>query len=509
MITTVVTAENGIVTKSYVLTVTRAAPVSPWYVQPDGDNTNPCTAFGAEYACQTIAGAMDKAANGDTIYIAGATYTESLTVGKSLTFIGVNTPTVSGGGVNRVFTITAGADVTMDGLIVSGGWLSNTTAALGAGAGIYNTGNLTLTHSTVAGNTAVANSGGGIYQTGVTATLYLLDSALVSNTAQQGGGLYVDRGAATLSNAAVRTNVGTNAITTVGGGIAMNGASTVVTITNSLVDGNRVVGTTANNLGGGIHVQNGTLWLADSTISANYAYAFGGGLYIQAGASHVITNSVIVSNTANAGGGLATRATAPMAPLAIYNMTIYSNTALSGAGAGVYADPPLTIVGGAIYSNTADGNGGGVYATRALTMTNVTVTGNSNTNRGAGVFANASATITGSRFENNRCTFACYGAGLYTNDSAALLTLVDTQFISNAVSQFGGGLYARGPVVLNGGEFRGNRANSSPAGSGLYAERAVTITAGVPYTYVDGFDLRGDLVVSGNLRPSPPARSTS
>ncbi|MCB0149420.1 MAG: cadherin-like beta sandwich domain-containing protein, partial [Caldilineaceae bacterium] len=495
VITTVVTAENGIVTKSYVLTITRAAPVSPWYVQPDGDNTNPCTAFGTEYACQTIAGAMAKALNGDTIYIAGATYTESLTVAKSLTFIGVNTPTVSGGGVSRVFTITAGADVTMDGLIVGNGWLSNTLYTAGAGAGIFNTGHLTLTRSTVAGNTAVANNGGGIYQTGVTATLKLLDSALVGNTAQQGGGLYVDRGAATLSNAVVSTNIVTNTVAAIGGGIAMNGAGTVVTVTNnSLVVGNRVVGSTSNNLGGGIHVQNGTLWLVDSTLSANHAYEFGGGLYIQAGASHVITHSVIVSNTARAGAGLTTRATAP---LTIYNMTIYSNTALDGSAGGVFADPPLTIVGGAIYSNTSTSGGGGVYATGDLTMTNVTVAGNSNLWYGAGVFANANATISGSRFEDNRNTGGgSEGAGLYMVASTGLLTLVDTQFISNTATGFGGGLYTRGTVALSGGEFRGNRANNSPAGSGLYAQKAVTITAGVPYTYVDGFDLRSDLSLS-------------
>ena len=42
---------------------------------------------------------------------------------------------------DRVFTITAGADVTMDGLIVGNGWLSNTLyTKAGAGAGIFNTG---------------------------------------------------------------------------------------------------------------------------------------------------------------------------------------------------------------------------------------------------------------------------------------------------------------------------------------------------------------------------------
>jgi hypothetical protein len=110
--------------QSYTITVTRLGADGDWYVDPVGDNANNCHAPGVGYACQTILGAMNKSLSGDRIFIAAATYTESLVVTKSLHFIGVGGPLVSGGGTNRVFSVTAGVDVTMDGLTVTRGWLS-------------------------------------------------------------------------------------------------------------------------------------------------------------------------------------------------------------------------------------------------------------------------------------------------------------------------------------------------------------------------------------------------
>src|SRR5690606_340564 len=162
-------------------------------------------------------------------------------------------------------------------------------------------------------------------------------------------------------------------------------------------------------------------------------------------------------------------------PLTLYNMTIYSNTASNGNGGGVYAAAALSLVGGSIYSNTSIGNGGGVYAINALmTMTNVTVAGNTSDLYGAGVMANAGANISDSRFENNRVIYD-FGRGA--------------------------GLHAGGVVMLSGGEFRGNRVDLSP--NGLFALKVVTVTASVPYTYSDPFDLVGDLAVSGNFTFTP------
>ena len=167
---TTVTAEDGATQQTYVITVTRLGADGDWYADPVGDNANSCRAPGVGYACQTIIGAMDKAASGNRIFIAAATYTESLVVTKSLQFIGVGGPTVSGGGTNRVFSVTTGVDVTMDGLTVTGGWLSGSTPANRAGAGIYSRGALTLTNmgitNKLASSAFASTGGGGIYNTG-------------------------------------------------------------------------------------------------------------------------------------------------------------------------------------------------------------------------------------------------------------------------------------------------------------------------------------------------------
>lgn len=47
VITVTVTAEDLTATRVYTVTVTRLAPASPWYVQPDGNDGNLCTAFPA------------------------------------------------------------------------------------------------------------------------------------------------------------------------------------------------------------------------------------------------------------------------------------------------------------------------------------------------------------------------------------------------------------------------------------------------------------------------------
>ncbi|MCB0053497.1 MAG: cadherin-like beta sandwich domain-containing protein, partial [Caldilinea sp.] len=104
VVSTTVTAEDGVTQQSYAITVTRLGADGDWYVEPVGDDANNCRAPGVGYACRTIIGAMNKAASGDRIFIAPATYTESLVVTKSLTYIGVggaDVTLVSGGGSSR------------------------------------------------------------------------------------------------------------------------------------------------------------------------------------------------------------------------------------------------------------------------------------------------------------------------------------------------------------------------------------------------------------------------
>src|ERR1044071_2623451 len=154
-------------------------------------------------------------------------------------------------GINfRILHITSGHTVEISGLTISSGLLQNDN-----GAGILNDlGILTLSNCAVSGNYISAWSapagakGVGIYNTG---TLSIVHSSVRSNTGQGG---YIGGG----------------------GGITNDGS---LTITQSDIEGNY-----ADVFGGGI-LNNGTLTISDSTISNNQAGWFGhftgrgGGLY--------------------------------------------------------------------------------------------------------------------------------------------------------------------------------------------------------------------------------------
>ena len=70
-----------------VLQVSAAPSGTTYYVDPAGSNANACTSPGAS-ACKTIAGALGKAANGDSIVVAASTYHEHLTINKNVSVNG-------------------------------------------------------------------------------------------------------------------------------------------------------------------------------------------------------------------------------------------------------------------------------------------------------------------------------------------------------------------------------------------------------------------------------------
>ena len=132
----------------------------------------------------TIQAAIDAALPGDTISIPAGTYTEHLTVNKSLTFIGAGAGStiVDGGNTDSVFSITSG-DVSISDLTVQRGNSSS------SGGGIYAAGQLTLTNVAVLSSTA--GNGGGAYAGGA-ATLSggLFQNNTCTGASCDGGGLY-------------------------------------------------------------------------------------------------------------------------------------------------------------------------------------------------------------------------------------------------------------------------------------------------------------------------------
>jgi hypothetical protein len=168
-----------------LLTVTgNAFANTTWYVDGvHGNDSSNCKL--AQTACKTIGHAIALASSADSIMVAAATYNESLTISKSLKIIGsgASTTMLDGGGKRTVVAITnGGASVILSRMTIRNG------QAVGGG-GVYNSGNLTITSTTISGNSAFGiptsglPGGGGIYNVG---TLTIYNSTVSGNVATPG-----------------------------------------------------------------------------------------------------------------------------------------------------------------------------------------------------------------------------------------------------------------------------------------------------------------------------------
>ena len=209
-------------------------------------------------------------AGADSIDLPAGTY--ALTLGElaiddvdALTIHSDGGPaTVDAQGASRVFSISAGSDVTLQGLVITGGYSDAT------GGGVINRGTLAIHESTLLGNTAVFE-GGGLDNIGdgfatVTGTVFQ-----DNHSGGYGGGF---------RNLGVSGNNGSMTVTDCefigntsfynGGGLDNNG---LLVISNSLFEGNH-----ADGLGGAIG-NGGTMTLSDSMIRNNTAIGQGGGIF--------------------------------------------------------------------------------------------------------------------------------------------------------------------------------------------------------------------------------------
>jgi hypothetical protein len=182
--------------------------------------------------------------------------------------------TISGGGAAQLFSINAGANVTLSGLTLTGG-----DSALSGGA-ISNSGTLTIKDSTLTGNSA-ADSGGAIDDLG---TLTLESSTFNANSAAEYGGAIDVESAGTL------------------------------TATNSTFAGN------AAAHGGGLY-STGTLTAVNDTIAYNTATAAsaGGGLNA-AGGQATLYNTIVASNSDSTVGTPADDIAGAVSGLSSYNL---------------------------------------------------------------------------------------------------------------------------------------------------------------------------------------------
>src|SRR5205823_258356 len=274
-----------------------------WYVDGQiGGDTNACAS--APAPCKTIGEALRRAATGDTIQVAAATYKERLAIdGKALTIqgAGAGSTILDGFGPTFARMVTLGATLaarlTLSGVTVQWGTISSGDA-VGKGAGIY-----------------VAPG----------STLLLSDSFvghnLNFNSAQRGGGIAND-GEATLVGVTVQENQAN------GGGAGIFNSGTL-TLTNTTVTGNGVTvadyyrPTQPNPPGGGIYSAGGVLTLDAVALRENTG-AEGGGVYLGGGTAS-LARATVSGNAGFAGGGIYNA----QATTTLTNVTVSENASVS------------------------------------------------------------------------------------------------------------------------------------------------------------------------------------
>ncbi|MGK7922523.1 MAG: DUF4347 domain-containing protein, partial [Trichodesmium sp.] len=277
------------------------------------DDTIQLTA-GATYNLTITGSDEDVAATGDLDILAGGGEITVTSEGEEQAVIDAGGET----GINdRVFHVLSDADLQLENVEVTGGFVTN-----GSGGGISNSGTISINNSTVSGNLEdfLSDGGGGIHNTG---TANITNSTVSDNSAFYGGGIY---------------NTGT------------------ANISDSTISGNF-----SNTAGGGILNRYGTVTISNSNISGNSADFDGGGISNSSGGTANISDSTISGNSAGVGGG----ASNFLGTISITNSTISGNSASNGGGIGNYSggfesDSGIANISNSTISNNSADTGGGI-----------------------------------------------------------------------------------------------------------------------------------------------------
>ncbi len=372
-------------------------------------------------------------------------------------------------------------------------FISNTAHTRGGGARVDGVAH--LTNVLFQDNACLVNDsdfclGAGLYT--LVASVTLTDTQFLSNTALwRAGGLYAD-GPAVVSGGLFQGNTCTDSDCN-GGGMVADGPLTLT--------GTQFLGNVSGGSGGGLQAVEAAsvseaLFQANACLSANCQ---GAGVFGFAGVT--LTDTLFLTNTAVGDGAGAAAVTVTVngglfqantctgaacdggallssASLSVKGTQFLGNIAQQRGGAVVAATGVATLTEALFQYNQcveAGCNGGGLYSLAVLTLNDTQFISNTSAGSGGGAYANAGTALSGGLFERNACTeAACQGGGLFVFPGNALL-VTGTQVLTNTSRSNGGGINAQGPVTLTGGLFQGNAcADTGCLGGGLFTNSALT-----------------------------------
>ena len=433
--------------------------------QASGAATHTVCASGCDFT--SIQAAIDAAASGDTISLAGETFTEPFTVTKSLTIQGTGAESTilqaaaaQELATSRVISVTEGVTITISGVTVRYGAVSGTTYPEAYGGGIFSHGALTLSQSAIVSNTATY--GGGLY-TDVDGIINIDDTTFSDNTCSAtygcAGGIH--------SNQVVSLNVSNSTFLRNTGSSIYIFDSTALHVSDSAFISNKSNGTYIQ--GNGIKISVTTATVTASAFQSNQ----GNGIDIINDSIATVTGSIFQFNQ-RSGIGMSGESTATVTGC-IFQSNI---TPYSGGGINVYSFSNLTLSDSTFEGNQAGDKGGGIISNvhNNLVISNVSFVGN-RANYGAGIYNNNSGEISISdvTFAGNIADIN--GGGFYnSDDSTAVLT--STTFYSNSASSYGGGIYNYygSQLDISNSTINGNTAGISGAGIHNFQVATLTVT---------------------------------
>ncbi len=331
--------------------------------------SNPCDFSSIQTAINTIN-------SGDILEFApdlgvNEIYSETITLNKSLTFVGQKT-IIDAQNSGTAVTITGSPTVEMRNMIIQNGSITN-----GNGGGIrLSGGDLTLTNVTLSSNEANGTGlGGGLYIASSGSEVRLTDVMIQTGAAVSGGGIY-NNGTLMADNLALVLNFATN-----GAGIYNNGTAILDEQTSIRQNGSTDTQTTQ----------------------------FGGGVYNAAGADFTLLNLDITSNKAQNGAGIYN-----LGNLQVTNTNVGNGNIAALVGGGLYNSGQATITNSALVQNQGP-TGAGIYNTSTLIANNSTLSRNSDlenqpSNNGPGLYNNS-----GSATLNNVTIHLTNGTSLFIN----------------------------------------------------------------------------------------------
>jgi len=448
------------------------------FAAPEGSG-NDCSQA-SPCALQT---ALDKATDGDTIYLAQGVYTGTgeavITLIKSITLYGGwdgfptgpivrdpdTYPTIlDGENQRRVIYIGGNISPTIEGFVIARGNASHAPTNAGYGGGIYSL-NATpiIANNLITGNvaytgTAIAGNGGGLCIVNPAGTAVITGNRVISNVASlnsngAGGGIRLSSAshAQVINNVVLSNTAALSASRGYGGGIIIEGSSEGTmggSSEGTMLSGNRVQGNVAlarsdgsgQGYGGGIDVGSSSVLLTDNDILSNTAVltggiGYGGGIALMGSQSITVTGNRIEHNIAQAGrarvagsygGGIYCFSSSDVF---VDNNTIRSNIASisdRGGGGGIglwWRCDRATITGNTIQENQGAAGVGYGYGGGLLAYVSFGLQIEANR-----ILSNTASTSSWS-----------YGGGLYIWRNTTF-TMTNNIVVSNIANREGGGM---------------------------------------------------------------------